>query len=171
MSNNFVGNMASLYANTARARATGFNKSFPGFQSKKNTQVKWPDKSQMVLQEPKEDEILSVQTEKQKSMRKCEKDSSYVKYGQSRQSGSQNEDKRKTQPVEEQQSKNGQNLNRGRMQSALAKTEKEGQRATASKDNDFLSQRELQRAVAMSVILGPPASRKRNRYEGITGRR
>lgn len=36
---------------------------------------------------------------------------------------------------------------------------------------DGLTARELQKAMAMSVILGPPACRKRKRYESTVGRR
>lgn len=60
---------------------------------------------------------------------------------------------------------------------AAEKEQKKEKSAVASlekpeaEDNGFLSQRELQKAVVMSIILGPPAGRKRKRYEGITGRR
>ena len=39
------------------------------------------------------------------------------------------------------------------------------------RDTEIFSTRELKRAMAMSVVLGPPACRRRKKNEGITGRR
>ena len=39
------------------------------------------------------------------------------------------------------------------------------------RDTEIFSTRELKRAMAMSVVLGPPACRRRKKNEGLTGRR
>lgn len=39
------------------------------------------------------------------------------------------------------------------------------------RDTEIFSTRELKRAMAMSVVLGPPACRRKKKNEGITGRR
>ncbi len=55
---------------------------------------------------------------------------------------------------------------RGRQMDAPAMAAGQGGR-----DTEIFSTRELKRAMAMSVVLGPPACRRRKKNEGITGRR
>lgn len=153
MSNNFMGNMASLYANTARARAAGFNKSFAGMQGK-NAPVKWFDVRSMIpaetetFEQPETSVAVPEHTKRKPLQEKqvCQENS--VQKEAIR-------EVKKEQTAKASDKKSSQQRSRG--------SREEGRNA--------FSQKELQKAIAMSVVLAPPVSRKRKRYEGITDRR
>lgn len=50
-------------------------------------------------------------------------------------------------------------------------SQEEGTAQEKKENSDGFTTGELQKAVAMSIVLGPPACRRRRKHEGITGRR
>lgn len=142
MSNNFFGSMAALYVNTARTRAAGFNKSFAGMHT--NMQGK---------KEPvKWPDKAFEQSEESTAM------TEHVK----------------RKPIQEKQVYQKKAAQTEGVQTAEAPNRKSSQQRNQDgrkESRNAFSQKELQKAVVMSVILEPPVSRKRKRYEGITDRR
>lgn len=60
---------------------------------------------------------------------------------------------------------------KGRHLTVQSPGEKTSGASASEKGTAPFSRQELQKAIAMSVILGPPVCKKRKRYEGNTGRR